>query len=131
MNHIRALLLTFLHQYAPELITCGYVYAAVPPLYKIVKNKTQIYLADDKALEEYKNEHKDEKYEIGRFKGLGEMDASEFWDTVMNPNTRTLKQITMEDIDAATKVFEDLMGNNVIPRKEFIAENAYKANIDA
>lgn len=69
MNHIRALLLTFLHQYAPELITYGYVYAAVPPLYKIVKNKTQIYLADDKALEEYKIQHKNDKYEIGRFKG--------------------------------------------------------------
>ena len=127
-SHIRILLLTFLWKFCPELLTKGYVYAAVPPLYKITQGTKIMYLKDDKALEAFRKTNP-KKYELGRMKGLGEMDADEM-EIVMNPETRTLKQISMEDAENVSKTFMSLMGEAVEPRKKFIAENSWRANID-
>ena len=127
-SHIRILCLTFLWKFCPELITKGYVYAAVPPLYKITQGTKIMYLKDDKALEAFRKSNP-KKYELGRMKGLGEMDADEM-EIVMNPETRTLKQISMEDAESVAKTFMSLMGEAVEPRKKFIAENSWRANID-
>ena len=127
-SHIRILLLTFLWKFCPELLTKGYVYAAVPPLYKVIQGTKIIYLKDDKALEAFRKTNP-KKYELGRMKGLGEMDADEM-EIVMNPETRTLKQISMEDAENVSKTFMSLMGEAVEPRKKFIAENSWRANID-
>ena len=127
-SHIRILLLTFLWKFCPELLTKGYVYAAVPPLYKITQGTKIMYLKDDKALEAFRKTSP-KKYELGRMKGLGEMDADEM-EIVMNPETRTLKQISMEDAENVSKTFMSLMGEAVEPRKKFIAENSWRANID-
>ena len=127
-SHIRILLLTFLWKFCPELLTKGYVYAAVPPLYKITQGTKIMYLKDDKALEAFRKTNP-KKYELGRMKGLGEMDADEM-EIVMNPDTRTLKQISMEDAENVAKTFMSLMGEAVEPRKKFIAENSWRANID-
>ena len=127
-SHIRILLLTFLWKFCPELLTKGYVYAAVPPLYKIIQGTKIMYLKDDKALEAFRKTNP-KKYELGRMKGLGEMDADEM-EIVMNPETRTLKQISMEDAESVAKTFMSLMGEAVEPRKKFIAENSWRANID-
>jgi DNA gyrase subunit B len=127
-SHIRILLLTFLWKFCPELLTKGYVYAAVPPLYKITQGTKIMYLKDDKALEAFRKTNP-KKYELGRMKGLGEMDADEM-EIVMSPETRTLKQISMEDAENVSKTFMSLMGEAVEPRKKFIAENSWRANID-
>ena len=127
-SHIRILLLTFLWKFCPELLTKGYVYAAVPPLYKITQGTKIMYLKDDKALEAFRKTNP-KKYELGRMKGLGEMDANEM-EIVMNPETRTLKQISMEEAENVSKTFMSLMGEAVEPRKKFIAENSWRANID-
>lgn len=128
-SHIRALFLTFIWKFAPELIEKGYIYAAVPPLYKVTQGTKIQYLKDDAALEEFRKSTK-RSFDLGRMKGLGEMDPSEMAETVMNPETRTLKQITMENAEEAAKVFLNLMGESTEPRKRFISENAGKANID-
>lgn len=129
-SHIRVLFLTFVWKFAPDLITKGYIYAAVPPLYKVTVGKDIIYLKDDAALEAYRKTAK-KTFELGRMKGLGEMDPHEMAETVMNPETRTLKQITMDDVTETAKTFMSLMGEAVGPRKTFIEENAWRANIDA
>lgn len=129
-SHIRVLFLTFIWKFAPDLITKGYIYAAVPPLYKVTVGKDIIYLKDDAALEAYRKTAK-KAFELGRMKGLGEMDPHEMAKTVMNPETRTLKQITMDNITETAKTFMNLMGEAVAPRKTFIEENAWRANIDA
>lgn len=128
-SHIRALFLTFIWKFAPQLIEDGYIYAAVPPLYKVTQGTKIIYLKDDAALEEFRKTAK-KSFELGRMKGLGEMDPSEMAETVMNPETRTLKQICMEDAEEAAKTFMGLMGESVVYRKKFIEENAWRANID-
>lgn len=128
-SHIRALFLTFIWKFAPELIEKGYIYAAVPPLYKVTQGTKITYLKDDAALEQFRNQNK-KSFELGRMKGLGEMDPSEMAETVMNPETRTLKQICMEDAAEAAKVFLELMGESVEPRRKFIQANAWRANID-
>lgn len=128
-SHIRALFLTFIWKFAPELIEKGYIYAAVPPLYKVTQGTKIQYLKDDAALEEFRKKNS-KKFELGRMKGLGEMDPSEMAETVMNPKTRTLKQICMDDAAEAAKTFLELMGESVTPRKKFIKENAWRANID-
>ena len=128
-SHIRALFLTFIWKFAPELIEKGYIYAAVPPLYKVTQGTKIQYLKDDAALEEFRKSTK-KSFDLGRMKGLGEMDPEEMAETVMNPATRTLKQICMEDAAEAAKVFLELMGESVTPRKKFIEENAWRANID-
>ena len=128
-SHIRALFLTFIWKFAPELIEKGYIYAAVPPLYKVTQGTKITYLKDDAALEQFRSQNK-KSFELGRMKGLGEMDPSEMAETVMNPETRTLKQICMEDAAEAAKVFLELMGESVEPRRKFIQANAWRANID-
>ena len=128
-SHIRVLFLTFIWKFAPELITGGYIYAAVPPLYRATIGSTFKYIKDDAELEQFRKNTK-KSFELNRMKGLGEMDPHEMAETVMNPETRTLKQITMEDIKEASKIFNDLMGASVAPRKKFIEENAWRANVD-
>ena len=128
-SHIRVLFLTFIWKFCPELLDKGYIYAAVPPLYKVTMGTKIQYLKDDPALEAFRKTNT-KKFELGRMKGLGEMDPEEMAETVMNPNTRTLKQITMEDAAAVANVFMSLMGESVTPRKKFIEDNAERANID-
>lgn len=128
-SHIRALFLTFIWKFAPELIEKGYIYAAVPPLYKVTQGTKIQYLKDDAALDEFRA-NTSRKFELGRMKGLGEMDPSEMAETVMNPETRTLKQICMEDATETAKTFLELMGESVTPRKKFISDNAWRANVD-
>ena len=132
-SHIRTLLLTFLYRKMPELILGGYVYIALPPLYKIVKGKTEKWVYTDqekeKALEKYKETNK--KIDIQRYKGLGEMNAEQLWETTMNPENRTLYQVTLEQLKDPNKVFADLMGDDVEPRRDFILKNAqYATNLD-
>ncbi len=131
--HISTLLLTFFYRFMPELIYEGKVYRAMPPLYKVEegvgKKKKDVYLYDDRALEEYKETHSG-NLSVQRYKGLGEMDAGQLWDTTLNPRTRTLKRIEIEDGVSANKMTEVLMGSDVPPRKAFINENAMYANLD-
>ena len=128
-SHIRVLFLTFIWKFCPDLLDKGYIYAAVPPLYKATIGTKIQYLKDDAALEEFRKTNS-KKFELGRMKGLGEMDPDEMAETVMSAETRTLKQITMEDAAAVANVFMSLMGESVTPRKKFIEDNAWRANID-
>lgn len=128
-SHIRILFLTFIWKFCPELLEKGYIYAAVPPLFKATYGTKIQYLKDEAALEEFRKTSK-RSFELGRMKGLGEMDPDELAETVMSPETRTLKQITMDDAAEVAKTFMGLMGESVTPRKKFIEENAWRANVD-
>ena len=128
-SHIRVLFLTFIWKFCPELLEKGYVYAAVPPLYKVTMGTKIQYLKDDAALEAFRKSTS-KNFDLGRMKGLGEMDPDEMAETVMCKDTRTLKQVTMEDATEVAKVFMQLMGESVDPRKKFIENNAWRANID-
>lgn len=128
--HISTLLLTLFYRFMPELIFEGHVYIAMPPLYKAVTKKgEEEYLYDDKALEKYRRRQKG-AYKLQRYKGLGEMDAEQLWDTTLNPETRMLKLIEIEDARMASGVTEMLMGTEVPPRRAFIYENATEAELD-
>jgi hypothetical protein len=127
-SHIRILFLTFIWKFCPELIEKGYIYAAVPPLYKITMGTNIKYLKDDAALEAFRKSTS-KKFELGRMKGLGEMDPPEMEETVMNPKTRTLKQITMDDATEVAKTFMNLMGESVGPRKSFIEDNLKESSL--
>jgi DNA gyrase subunit B len=128
--HIRTLLLTFLFRYMRPLIESGFIYMAQPPLYKVQQNKRIEYLYDDEALQILLKELGG-RPNIQRYKGLGEMNAEQLWETTMDPEYRTLLQITLEDAMDADQVFSMLMGEDVEPRKEFIQNNAiYASNID-
>ena len=127
-SHIRILFLTFIWKFCPELLEKGYIYAAVPPLYKATMGTKIQYIKDDAALEAFRKTGR--KFDLGRMKGLGEMDTDELAETVMDRERRTLKQITVEDAVAATKIFNELMGETVEFRKKFIEANAWRANID-
>ncbi len=150
-SHIRTLLLTFLYRHMKDLINAGKVYIAQPPLYKIKKGKEEFYafddnerkdilkrlkingkeINDDELIEEQLEEGSIKGVTISRYKGLGEMNPEQLWDTTMNPETRTILQITLESAAAADKIFETLMGDNVEPRREFIEKNAkYVRNLD-
>ena len=132
-SHIRTLLLTFLYRKMPELIMGGYVYIALPPLYKIVKGKKEKWVYTDKEKDAVIQEYKENniKFDIQRYKGLGEMNAEQLWETTMNPENRTLYQVTLEQLKDPNKVFSDLMGDDVEPRREFILKNAkYATNLD-
>jgi len=132
--HIRTLLLTFFFRYMRPLIENGYVYSAVPPLYKLKKGKTERVAYSDEQRDMVSAEMRGEgnaKVEISRFKGLGEMDAEELWDTTMDPEKRSLRRITLDDARRADEIFTVLMGEQVEPRKEWIERNAkYAINID-
>ena len=129
--HIRTLLLTFFFRYMRPLIEKGYVYIAQPPLYKVKKQKKEYYVYSDKELNVLLDEIGRTGIELQRYKGLGEMNAEQLWDTTMNPDTRTLLQVSIEDASMADGIFSMLMGDKVAPRKEFIEENArYVRNLD-
>ena len=125
--HIKNLFYTFIWNFCPQLIQDGYVYAGVPPLYKITIGKEYKYLKNDEALEEFRKTHANRKYDVKRLKGLGEMNEEETEETLTDPDNRIIKQITIEDVSAATKLFDDLMGDAVVPRKMFIKEHSNKA----
>jgi DNA gyrase subunit B len=126
--HIRTLLLTFFFKFMPGLITGGKVWISEPPLYRLKASSGITYLKDDEALTKFKKENKNKKFDISRFKGLGEMNAGELWETAMNPETRTLIKVTLADAKGAmakaSDMFEILMGNDVSKRKQFIEKNA-------
>ena len=128
-SHIRILFFTFIWKFCPELIEKGYIYAAVPPLYRIIQGKKSFYLKDDGALEEFRKTATS-NYEVRRFKGLGEQNAEELAESTMEPGNRILKQITMDDAIAASMTFNNLMGESATLRKKFIEENAFRANLD-
>ena len=128
--HISTLLLTLFYRFMPDLIYEGHIYVAMPPLYKAIPAKgKEEYLYDDKALERYRRTHKG-SFTLQRYKGLGEMDAQQLWDTTLNPKTRMLRRIEIEDARMASEVTEVLMGTEVPPRKAFIYERAQEAELD-
>ncbi|MCD8336878.1 MAG: DNA gyrase subunit B [Lachnospiraceae bacterium] len=128
--HISTLLLTLFYRFMPELIYEGHVYIAMPPLYKVIPSKgKEQYLYDDKALEKYRKTHK-APFTLQRYKGLGEMDAEQLWETTLNPETRVMQRVEIEDARFASSVTAMLMGTEVPPRKEFIYEHAQDALLD-
>ena len=128
--HIATLLLTLFYRFMPELIMEGHVYLAMPPLYKAMPSRgEEEYLYDDKALEKYRKKHKG-PFTLQRYKGLGEMDAKQLWETTLDPETRILKQVEIEDSRMASQITEMLMGTEVPPRKAFIYEHAQDALLD-
>nr|WP_284526174.1 toprim domain-containing protein [Microcystis panniformis] len=128
--HIRTLLLTFFYRYQKNLIDQGYVYIACPPLYKLERGKNHSYCYSDRELQQKIAEFpSNANYTIQRFKGLGEMMPQQLWDTTMNPETRTLKRVEIEDAAKAEELFTILMGDRVAPRREFIETHGPRLNL--
>ena len=122
---------TFIWNFCPQLIKDGYIYAGVPPLYKITTSKGYKYIKNDEALEQYRAENKGRSYKVNRMKGLGEMDADETEETLTDPDQRIIHQVTIDDADAAKKLFDDLMGTAIIPRKLYIKDHSEEATYNA
>ena len=129
--HIKNLFYTFIWNFCPQLIQDGYIYAGVPPLYKVTMGKKYYYLKDDDALNNFKKENPGKSITVNRFKGLGELDPEETEETLIDPENRIIKQVTVEDVDAATKLFDDLMGTAVVPRKLYIKQHSKEATYNA
>ena len=125
--HIKNLFYTFIWNFCPQLILDGYVYAGVPPLYKVTIGKQYKYLKNDEALEQFRKENTGRKYTVNRLKGLGEMDVEETEETLTDPENRIIKQITVEDVKKADQLFEDLMGAGITPRKKYIQDHSAEA----
>lgn len=128
-SHIRTLILTFIYRYMPELIYEGKVFIGMPPLYKLTSGKESLYLYNERDLDAWKVKHPNKKFEIQRYKGLGEMNPTQLWDTTLNPKTRHLKVVEIEDAVEADQITQVLMGSKVPPRKEFIYQNALSAKV--
>ena len=129
--HIDTLVLTLFYRLMPELITEGHVYLATPPLYKAIPSRgPEEYLYDDAALEAYRETHKSGSFKLQRYKGLGEMSADQLWETTMDPRTRILKRVSIDDAALATETTAMLMGTDVGARKDFIYQNANLAELD-
>lgn len=129
--HIKNLFYTFIWNFCPELIKDGYIYAGVPPLYKITIGKEYKYLKNDEELEAFKKANAGKKYLVGRMKGLGEMSVDETEETLTDPEKRIIRQITVEDVSATSILFEQLMGNGVTARKAYIKEHSQEATYNA
>lgn len=130
-SHIRTLLLTFFYRFMRPLIEVGYIYIAQPPLFRVKTGKTEQYIFSEEELESYLKKHKNDKHDISRYKGLGEMNPEQLWSTTMDPDQRILKRVTLEDAVEADHLFSVLMGDVVEPRRKFIEENAkYVENLD-
>jgi len=133
-SHITTLILTFFFRYMKELIEIGHIYIAAPPLYLVKKGKDFEYCWNDQqrdiAIKELAKGGKEESVNVQRYKGLGEMNADQLWETTMNPDTRTLRQVSIESAAEADRIFSMLMGDEVPPRREFIEKHAKYANLD-
>ena len=128
--HIRTLLLTFFYRFMPQVIADGHLFIAQPPLYSVTRGRNTVWLFDDKAREEYFKDHTEKGSSIQRYKGLGEMNAEQLWDTTMNPEYRLLLRVEVNDAELADELFNTLMGDEVAPRKKFITTHALEANLD-
>ena len=129
--HIRTLLLTLVYRYMRPLLEAGYVYIAQPPLYQVKYGDKELYLDTDEEYRQWRREHPDTKFKLQRYKGLGEMDYEQLWETTMNPEHRRLLRVEAKDAEIADQVMSMLMGEDVEPRREFIEENAvYVQNLD-
>ena len=129
-SHIQSLFYTFIWNFCPQLILDGHVYATIPPLYKITIGKEYKYIQDDAALEKFREQNKGKKYLVNRMKGLGEMDANELEETLLNPDNRQMKQITVKDTAKADVLFDQLMGTSAVPRKKYIEEHSKEAEVE-
>ena len=129
-EHIKTLILTFFFRHMPEVIKRGYLYIAVPPLYKISIGRNSYYAYSDDERDKTIKEHGNGKVTIQRYKGLGEMNPDQLWDTTMNPKTRILRKVNIEDVEEADRIFTTLMGKEVAPRKKFIQTYAKLATLD-